>query len=137
MQNQTTLMIIFLVALTAGLGLLISVIVKQYKEMRKEKQESGYYNYRFFYLLGGLVGAPVAVLLNRLLLPQWVYDEPFNPFLTAIPIVVVMNLAGHIMVMLNRRKIRPLTPGQKLNEIIGVILMLVMVVYVIIMLALH
>jgi hypothetical protein len=130
-------MIIFLVALTAGLGLLISVIVKQYKEMRKEKQESGYYNYRFFYLLGGLVGAPVAVLLNRLLLPQWVYDEPFNPFLTAIPIVVVMNLAGHIMVMLNRRKIRPLTPGQKLNEIIGVILMLVMVVYVIIMLALH
>jgi len=137
MDKQTILMVVFLVAMLMGLGLVISVLVQQFRKMQREKQETGYYSYNFFYMIGALIGAPISVLLNRLFIPKWVYEEPFNPFLTAIPIVVVMYLAGHITVLLNRKKIRPLTPRQEKSQILGLVLMLVMVSYVIVTLVRH
>lgn len=137
MDSKLVLMIVFLASMAAGLGLLLSVLIQQRKVLNQEKKETGYYSYKYFNIIGYLVGAPFSVLLNILLMPKWVFDEPYNPFLTAIPIIIPMFLCGKLFTYIFRKKIRPLTSKEKTNDLIGLVFMLVLAIYVVGMFALH
>lgn len=43
MDYNFVLMVVFLASMVTGLGLLISVMIRQRKEMKQEQKETGYY----------------------------------------------------------------------------------------------
>lgn len=96
-----------------GIGTIVYVCRSLIRKMKAEFNETGFYPYGYFYMLGYLYSIPIACIIGYFCLPLWdVYGKWAN-LMFAIPVVLPGSIWGKILENKNKDKTRPRSVEEK------------------------